>query len=115
MPFRVPTKQQSLVEEPEVLGLKAKLSAEAEAAMESVAQDFVGGALAFGAALARRRPNKRLSPDDLRLYFQRTWDIELPGAGGGRAVPYRRAAPSEVHRARLAAVRRANAAATQKL
>ena len=57
----------------EVCGAGATVSRDAEAALKGVAADFVGGAVAFAVAMARRRKSDVLQPADLQLYFQRTW------------------------------------------
>ncbi|KAK2080182.1 hypothetical protein QBZ16_000035 [Prototheca wickerhamii] len=87
----------------DVCGAKVKPTPALVAALKLVAADFVSGAVAFGASLAKQRKSERLEATDLQLYFQRAWDIFVPGFGGTEVVPYRRPVASELHRARAAA------------
>ena len=91
-----------------------KLSAEAEFGMKALAEDFSKGAISFAIAAARRKKMQRLDPGDVALYMKQTFGIDLPGFNRAEVVPYRRLAGSEVHKARLAAVRRANVALTKQ-
>lgn len=91
-----------------------KLAPEAEAGVRALAEDFSRGALAFAVTAARRRGAAALDPADVAFYVKQTYDIDLPGVGRAEVAPYRRLGGSEAHKARLAAVRRANVAMTRQ-
>eukprot|EP00887_Chlorella_sp_A99_P000527 scaffold17.g527.t1 len=78
---------------------------DAGAALKMAAAEFVGGAAAFAAAMAKRRGSEAVEPADLLLYFERAWNIQIPGYSEGEVRPYRRPKVSETHRQRMAAVR----------
>ena len=50
-----------------------KLAPAAEAALLQLVDDFLGGAVAFGCGLARRRKAGRLESADIAAYLERTW------------------------------------------
>ncbi|BDA44235.1 probable transcription initiation factor TFIID subunit 12 at C-terminar half [Coccomyxa sp. Obi] len=82
------------------------MSSEAEAALMELAEDWLHTALIFGCASARKRGAEQLAPSDLTPYFERTWNLHVPGFGSETVQPYKRVAASELHRTRTAAVRR---------
>jgi len=101
----------------------ARLAPGAEDALMEVVASFVGDALAAGAAVARRRRAPALAPSDVGPYLARAWHVHVPGAGadgvgpGGPSAALgpggghpRRPTASDLHRARMAAVRRAREA-----
>lgn len=102
-----------------------KLTPDAAAGMKLLAADFSKEAISYAIAAARRKRAKKLDPADVAVYLQHTWGIELPGfsitktagvsggGGGGVVAPYKRLSASEVHKAKLAAVRRGNVAQTR--
>jgi hypothetical protein len=103
-----------------------KLTSDAAAGMKMLAADFSKETISYAIAAARRKRVNRLDPGDVAVYLQQTWGIELPGfsitktttgvrgeRGGGVVAPYKRLSASEVHKARLAAVRRGNVAQTR--
>ena len=92
----------------------ARATEEAEEALRAVAQDFVTEAVAFAVAMARRRQSQDILPGDLRLYLERTWGIALPAdAATGLARPW--PVHSKAREERMAAVRRAMAAAASDM
>jgi len=101
----------------------ARLAPGAEDALMEVVASFVGDALAAGAAVARRRRAPALAPSDVGPYLARAWHVHVPGAGADGVGPSgpsaalgpggghpRRPTASDLHRARMAAVRRAREA-----
>lgn len=44
----------------------------------------------FGCQLAKSRGHRVLSPDDMAVYLQRTWDVVVPGYTGRHVQPYTR-------------------------
>lgn len=54
-------------------GLGASVSADAEAVLMELAEDWVHTALAFGCGAARKRRSDRLTPSDVAPYLERTW------------------------------------------
>ena len=95
-----------------------KLTPDAAAGMKALASDFSKEAISYAIAAARRKRANKLDPNDIVLYLQHTWGIELPEfsvtrTGGGVVAPYKRLSASDIHKARLAAVRRGNVAQTR--
>lgn len=91
----------------DVLGDKnLKCAPEAERALKSIAEDFVSSAFQFGATIARRRQDKKISAGDLATYFRRYWNLEVPGVMT-EGQKYKRLRFGEEHKARLAAIREA--------
>jgi hypothetical protein len=96
-----------------------KLTPDAALGMKSLAADFSKEAISFAIAAARRKRVNKLDPADVAMYLQHTWGIELPGfsvtkaGNGGVVAPYKRLSASDIHKARLAAVRRGNVAQTR--
>ena len=90
----------------DVLGDTLKCAPEAERALKSIAEDFVSSAFQFGATIARRRQDKKLSAGDLATYFRRYWNLEVPGVMT-EGQKYKRLRFGEEHKARLAAIREA--------
>jgi hypothetical protein len=90
----------------DVLGDTLKCAPEAERALKSIAEDFVSCAFQFGATIARRRQDKKMSAGDLATYFRRYWNLEVPGTMT-EGQKYKRLRFGEEHKARLAAIREA--------
>ena len=92
-----------------------KLTLDAEEGMKLLAAEFSKGAITFAVAAARRRKAQKLDPGDVALYMKQTWGVDLPGFKKAEVTPYRRLVGSDVHKARLAAVRRSNVAPTRQV
>ena len=101
----------------------SRLAPAAEDALMELVASFVSEGLTAGAAVARRRRAATLGPSDVGPYLARAWHVHLPGSGAdgvGPAGPTaalgpggghpRRPTASDLHRARMAAVRRAREA-----
>ncbi|KAK9852133.1 hypothetical protein WJX84_009024 [Apatococcus fuscideae] len=87
------------------------LTGAAEGAVLQLVDDFLGGAVAFGCGLARRRKGGRLEAADIAAYLERTWCIQVPGFSGGAVPVARPHPPAPLHETRLAAVQDAAAQA----
>jgi len=93
-----------------------QLSPEVEEVLLDIADDFIESVTSFACSLAKHRKSDTLEAKDLLLHLERNWFMRVPGFGGDELRSFRRQTPSELHKQRLAAVRRSlatDAAANQ--
>ncbi|KAL3628321.1 hypothetical protein CASFOL_027367 [Castilleja foliolosa] len=83
-----------------------KLDPEVEDILVDIAEDFVESITTFGCSLAKHRKSTTLEAKDILLHLERDWNMTLPGFGGDEIKTYRKPTVSEVHRDRLAAVKK---------
>ncbi|KAL6521121.1 hypothetical protein OROGR_017690 [Orobanche gracilis] len=91
-----------------------KLDPEVEDILVNIAEDFVESKLrkscflitTFGCSLARHRKSTTLEAKDIILHLERNWNMALPGFGGDEIKIYKKPTVSEMHRERLAAVKK---------
>ncbi|KAL7137396.1 hypothetical protein ABFS83_10G089200 [Erythranthe nasuta] len=88
-----------------------KLDPEVEDILVDIAEDFVDSITTFGCNLAKHRKSSTLEAKDILLHLERNWNMTLPGYGGDEIKFYKKPIVSEIHRERLAAVKKSMLAA----
>ncbi|KAL6559211.1 hypothetical protein OROHE_006580 [Orobanche hederae] len=83
-----------------------KLDPEVEDILVNIAEDFVESITTFGCSLARHRKSTTLEAKDIILHLERNWNMSLPGFGGDEIKIYKKPTVTEMHRERLAAVKK---------
>ncbi|KAM7263819.1 hypothetical protein ACFE04_001502 [Oxalis oulophora] len=83
-----------------------KLDPEVEDILVDIAEDFVDSITTFGCSLAKHRKSDTLEAKDILLHLERNWNITLPGFGGDEIKTYRKPITTDVHKERLAAIRK---------
>ncbi|PIN05401.1 Transcription initiation factor TFIID, subunit TAF12 [Handroanthus impetiginosus] len=87
-----------------------KLDPDVEDILVDIAEDFVESITTFGCSLAKHRKSTTLESKDILLHLERNWNMSLPGFGGDEIRTYRKPTVTEIHRERLAAVKKSIAA-----
>ncbi|XP_031098372.1 transcription initiation factor TFIID subunit 12-like [Ipomoea triloba] len=87
-----------------------KLDAEVEDILVDIADEFVESLTTFGCSLAKHRKSSTLEAKDILLHAERHWNITLPGFSGDEIRTYKKPLTSDVHRERLAAIKRSSVA-----
>ncbi|KAL3825784.1 hypothetical protein ACJIZ3_021813 [Penstemon smallii] len=87
-----------------------KLDPEVEDILADIAEDFVESITTFGCSLAKHRKSSILEAKDILLHLERNWNMTLPGFGGDEIKLYKKPFVSDVHRERLAAIRKSSVA-----
>lgn len=88
-----------------------KLDPEVEDILVDIAEDFVESITTFGCSLAKHRKSSTLEAKDVLLHLERNWNMALPGFGGDEIRAYKKPLVNEIHRERLAAVKKSILAA----
>ncbi|KAL0347069.1 UNVERIFIED_CONTAM: Transcription initiation factor TFIID subunit [Sesamum calycinum] len=60
----------------------------------------------FGCSLAKHRKSTTLEAKDILLHLERNWNMTLPGFGGDEIKTYKKPIVSDIHRERLAAIKK---------
>ncbi|KAE8718998.1 Transcription initiation factor TFIID subunit 12 [Hibiscus syriacus] len=83
-----------------------KLDPEVEDILVDIAEDFVDSITTFGCSLAKHRKSDTLEAKDILLHLERNWNMILPGFTGDEIKTYRKPLTNEVHKERLAAIKK---------
>ncbi|KAJ7971533.1 transcription initiation factor TFIID subunit 12 [Quillaja saponaria] len=83
-----------------------KMDPEVEDILVDIAEDFVESITRFGCSLAKHRKSTTLEAKDILLHLEKNWNMTLPGFGGDEIKGYRRPLTSEIHKERLAAIKK---------
>lgn len=88
-----------------------RLDPEVEDILMDIADDFVESITSFGCSLAKHRKSNTLEAKDVLLHLERNWNTTLPGFSGDEIKIYRKPFSSDIHKDRLATVKRSIASA----
>ncbi|XP_068659761.1 transcription initiation factor TFIID subunit 12-like [Aristolochia californica] len=83
-----------------------KLDSEVEDVLVEIAEDFVESITTFACSLAKHRKSTTLEAKDILLHLERNWNMTLPGFGGDEIKSYKKQFTNDVHRERLAAIKK---------
>ncbi|KAE8098529.1 hypothetical protein FH972_016584 [Carpinus fangiana] len=83
-----------------------KLDPEVEEILVDIAEDFVDSITTFGCSLAKHRKSTTLEAKDILLHLERNWNMTLPGFGGDEIKSFRKPLINDVHKERLAAIKK---------
>lgn len=83
-----------------------KLDPEVEDILMDIADEFVESVTTFGCSLAKHRKSTTLEAKDILLHLERNWNITLPGFGGDEIKSYRKPFVNDIHKERLAAIKK---------
>ncbi|XP_073274340.1 transcription initiation factor TFIID subunit 12-like [Primulina huaijiensis] len=87
-----------------------KLDPEVEDILVDLAEDFVETITTFGCSLAKHRKSTTLEAKDILLHLERNWHMTIPGFGGDEIRIYKKPFVSDVHRERLATIKKSTVA-----
>ncbi|KAK9079443.1 hypothetical protein SSX86_001114 [Deinandra increscens subsp. villosa] len=88
-----------------------RLDPEVEDILVDIADDFVESVTTFACSLAKHRKSNTLESKDILLHLERNWNMSLPGFSGDEIKCYKKPFGNDVHRERLAAIKKSVAAA----
>ncbi|KAB1221301.1 Transcription initiation factor TFIID subunit 12 [Morella rubra] len=83
-----------------------KLDPEVEDILVDIAEDFVDSITTFGCSLAKHRKSTTLEAKDILLHLEKNWNMTLPGFGGDEIKSYRKPVTNDIHKERLAAIKK---------
>ncbi|KAI3844776.1 hypothetical protein MKX03_003420 [Papaver bracteatum] len=83
-----------------------KVDPEVEDILVDIAEDFVESVTTFACSLAKHRKSNVLEAKDILLHLERNWNMSLPGFGGDEIKNYKKPYTDEIHRERLAAIKK---------
>ncbi|KAF5773307.1 putative transcription initiation factor TFIID subunit 12 domain, histone-fold protein [Helianthus annuus] len=88
-----------------------RLDPEVEDILVDIADDFVESVTTFACSLAKHRKSNTLESKDILLHLEKNWNMSLPGFSGDEIKCYKKPFGNDVHRERLAAIKKSIAAA----
>ncbi|KAK7345359.1 hypothetical protein VNO77_15962 [Canavalia gladiata] len=87
-----------------------KLDPDVADILVDIAENFLESITRSGCSLAKHRKSTTLEAKDILLHLEKNWNMTLPGFGGDEIKSYRRQLPTDIHKERLAAVKKSMAA-----
>ncbi|MED6198959.1 hypothetical protein PIB30_071587 [Stylosanthes scabra] len=87
-----------------------KLDPDVADILVDIAENFLESITKSGCSLAKHRKSTTLEAKDILLHLEKTWNMTLPGFGGDEIKGYRRQVASDIHKERLAAIKKSMAA-----
>lgn len=94
---------QELVKEVDPL---EQLDDDVEEVLLQVADDFIDSVVTAACQIAKHRKSNALEVKDVQLHLERNWNMWIPGFGSDELRPYKKAAPTEAHKQRMALIRK---------
>ncbi|KNA06665.1 hypothetical protein SOVF_178840 [Spinacia oleracea] len=91
-----------------------KLDPDVEDVLVDIAEDFIDSITTFGCSLAKHRKSNTLEAKDILLHLERTWNMTLPGFTGDEIKTYKKPVVNDVHKERLALIKKSHAGADHK-
>lgn len=88
-----------------------RLDGEVEDILVDIADEFVESITTFACSLAKHRKSNTLESKDILLHLEKNWNMSLPGFGGDEIKCYKKPFGNDIHRERLAAIKKSIAAA----
>lgn len=83
-----------------------RLDPEVEDILVDIADEFVESITTFSCSLAKHRKSTTLEAKDILLHLEKNWNITLPGFGGDEIKGYRKPITNDIHKGRLAAIKK---------
>ncbi|KAJ6363058.1 hypothetical protein OIU78_003277 [Salix suchowensis] len=83
-----------------------KFDPEVEEILADIADEFIVSVTTFGCSLAKHRKSDTLEAKDILLHLDRNWNMTLPGFGGDEIKSYRKQVINDVHKERLAVIKK---------
>lgn len=87
-----------------------KLDPEVADILVDIAENFLESITRSGCSLAKHRKSTTLEAKDILLHLEKNWNMSLPGFGGDEIKSYRRQITSDIHKERLAVIKKSMAA-----
>ncbi|KAL5150202.1 Transcription initiation factor TFIID subunit 12 [Glycine soja] len=86
-----------------------KLEPEVADILVDIAENFLESITRSGCSLAKHRKSTTLESKDILLHLEKNWNMTLPGFGGDEIKSYRRPITSDIHKERLAVIKKSMA------
>ncbi|XP_024189714.1 transcription initiation factor TFIID subunit 12 isoform X4 [Rosa chinensis] len=83
-----------------------RLDPDVEDILMDIADEFVESITTFSCSLAKHRKSTTLEAKDILLHLEKNWNITLPGFGGDEIKGYRKPITNDIHKGRLAAIKK---------
>lgn len=83
-----------------------KLDPEVADILGDIAENFLESIIRSGCSLAKHRKSTTLEAKDVLLHLEKNWNITLPGFGGDEIKNYRKPLSTDIHKERLAAIKK---------
>lgn len=83
-----------------------QLDDDVEEVLMHIADDFIDSVVSASCQMAKHRKSNTLEVKDVQMHLERNWNIYIPGFGSEELRPYKKAAPTEAHKQRLALIKK---------
>lgn len=88
-----------------------KFDPDIEDILVDAVDDFVESIATFGVSLTKHRKSTTFEAKDILIPLERHWNISLPGFSGDEIKTYKKPLTSDIHRERLAVIKKSIQAA----
>jgi len=83
-----------------------QLDEDVEELLMQIADDFIDNVVTASCQIAKHRKSNVVEVKDVQLHLEHNWNMWVPGFGADELRPYKKAAPSEAHKQRVALIKK---------
>lgn len=83
-----------------------QLDDDVEEVLMQIADDFIDNVVTAACQIAKHRKSNTLEVKDVQMHLERNWNMYIPGFGSEELRPYKKAAPTEAHKQRMALIKK---------
>jgi len=83
-----------------------QLDDDVEELLLQIADDFIDNVVTASCQIAKHRKSSTVEVKDVQLHLEHNWNMWMPGFGSDELRPYKKSAPTEAHKQRLALIKK---------
>jgi len=83
-----------------------QLDDDVEELLLQIADDFIDNVVTASCQIAKHRKSNTVEVKDVQLHLEHNWNMWMPGFGSDEVRPYKKSAPTEAHKQRIALIKK---------
>jgi len=83
-----------------------QLDDDVEELLLQIADDFIDNVVTASCQIAKHRKSNTVEVKDVQLHLEHNWNMWMPGFGSDDLRPYKKSAPTEAHKQRIALIKK---------